>query len=234
MEVIYSRHSQWSDSKTLLQLKCQQHVLNVPYPLLLLFLYENADFFSCPVLTETTKLSISESNLQTAFLCELCISWKKIPYVQLLSIYIEKGLQDMLNRDLCGQWNARINSPELIFFITKIEPTWKYFEFEISPLLLWKFHTWNSYGVFFGQNLTVTVTKQKMICKRHKVSNKYVLRFFLELITGTCSKFKYFKLVFNVFFLTHLSVLYATIAPLRIRFEHQHLQMFFSYIFPFV
>lgn len=89
-------------------------------------------YFSCPVLTKATKLSISKNNLQTALLRELSISWRKIPCVQLLSIYIEKRLQDILNGELCGQQNLRINSSELMFFIMEIVPTWKYFEFEIS------------------------------------------------------------------------------------------------------
>lgn len=159
-------------------------------------------------MTETTKLSISENILQTTLLCELWISWRKIPCVRLLSIYIEKRLQDMLNRDLCGQQNARINSSELMFFVMKTVPTWKYFEFEISPPYYVSFIL--KIAVIFGGGTKPDniffFAKQKIICKRHKVSNRCVLRFLVEFITETCSKIKYFKLAFNVFLLTHLSV----------------------------
>lgn len=89
---------------------------------------------------------------------------------------------------------------------------------------------------FFGQNLTISAVifaKQKMIRKRHKVRNKYVLRFLLEFITETCSKIKYFKLAFNVFSLTYLSVLYATTKPLKSWLQHQlsHLQVTFLFFF---
>lgn len=138
MGVIHSRRSQWPDSKTRLQLNSVSTECSTSTPFTVSLLKYTQFYFSCPVLTKATKLFISENNLQTALLCELSISWKKIPCIQLLSIYMEKGLQDMLNRDLCGQKNVRINSLVLMFFIMKIEPSWKYFEFEISPPLMMK------------------------------------------------------------------------------------------------
>lgn len=104
-----------------------------------------------------------------------------------------------------------------ILWILNVTPSY-YESFVLEIDMMW----------FFGQNLTISeviVAKQKIICKRHKVRNKYVLRFLLEFITVTCS-----KTCIQCFFLTHPSVAYATTMPLKSLLEHQllHLQVTFS------